>query len=414
MPAESLPVWLGDNQVAVLEKRAWNDLRCRYTAAALERWPLNSPVLSCSLLLGPRPMRALPFLRGLLPEGQALATLAARAGVSVNDTFELLARYGRDIAGALVFAEDAPDESAWGIEPYDDESLAEEIGSLDDHPLGVHDDSELSLAGLQNKLLLVRRPDGTWARPLHGYPSTHILKVEDRRFPRLAALEADCLSLAHHAGLSSVDPHAQTIGGIPCVVVRRFDRVESPQGIRRVHQEDLCQALAIDPGANRGRAKYQRGGGGGPGLRDAASLLDLYAAEPAVQLRRLVAVTAFTVAIGNADAHGKNIAFVHPRAGEIELAPLYDVVPTIMWPTLRRELAMSVNGRFGMDEISLEHISAEGVSWALPERDVANAAIEVLRSLRAAVDGAVGVSDELAHVVSARVESLLAGDVAGA
>ncbi|MEZ5261137.1 MAG: hypothetical protein R2755_05025 [Acidimicrobiales bacterium] len=35
---------------------------------------------------------------------------------------------------------------------------------------------------MQNKLLLIR-DGGAWFRPTGGRPSTHILKVEDRRFP---------------------------------------------------------------------------------------------------------------------------------------------------------------------------------------------------------------------------------------
>jgi hypothetical protein len=43
-----------------------------------------------------------------------------------------------------------------GIDPYDDESLAATIDNLaSDSPI-VPDDSELSIAGLQNKILLVR------------------------------------------------------------------------------------------------------------------------------------------------------------------------------------------------------------------------------------------------------------------
>ncbi len=51
----------------------------------------------------------------------------------------------------------------FALEPYDDQSLGEEVGVLDENPLGIHDDSELSLAGLQHKLLLVKTQNG-WAR----------------------------------------------------------------------------------------------------------------------------------------------------------------------------------------------------------------------------------------------------------
>ena len=110
---DRLQVWLDGLHVADIERRGRNDtrLRLRYTESALERWPRNTPLVSCSLPLGDRPADVFPFATGLLPEGDALAALAARARISVADTFGLLDRYGRDVAGALVIGADAPDES---------------------------------------------------------------------------------------------------------------------------------------------------------------------------------------------------------------------------------------------------------------------------------------------------------------
>ncbi|HWD70343.1 MAG TPA: HipA domain-containing protein [Solirubrobacteraceae bacterium] len=44
-----------------------------------------------------------------------------------------------------------------------EDQLDQEVADLPDGPLALHDDSELSLAGLQNKMLLVRLSDGRWA-----------------------------------------------------------------------------------------------------------------------------------------------------------------------------------------------------------------------------------------------------------
>src|SRR5680860_1742090 len=218
-----LGVWLDGVHVADLEQRRWPEIRCRYTPAALEAAPLNSPLISCSLPLGPRPLDAAAFCRGLLPEGQALQAMAARAGVAVDETFELLARYGRDVAGALTIAEGTPSESNFGAAPYNAEGLAAAIEELDEFPLGAHEDSELSLAGLQDKLLLVRLGDGRWARPTGGRPSTHILKADDARHPGLVVAEAHCLRLARAADLTTVDSELARFGDGPCLIVSRFD-----------------------------------------------------------------------------------------------------------------------------------------------------------------------------------------------
>lgn len=404
--AERLGVWLDDVHVAELEQRRWPEIRCRYTAAALDRWPRNSPLLSCSLPLSDRPQDALAFCKGLLPEGQALQGLAAAAGVAVNATLELLRRYGRDVAGALVISEDEPGERRFGVEPYDEGSLAAAVDAVEEFPLGAHDDSELSLAGLQDKLLLVKLGDGRWGRPLGGRPSTHILKVDDPRHPGLVEAEALCLDLARAAGLTTVLPELTTIAERPCLIVPRFDREERAAAVRRLHQEDLCQALAIDPEGNRGRAKYEAGGG--PSLRQAAALLDTYAADPSAQLDRLVAVTVFTVLIGNADAHGKNLGLLHPSAETVELAPLYDTVPTALWPRLRTDAAMAVGGQVELADVSIADVVREARAWPhLPERASAVATATAEEILTAISAGAIPADSNVAVLVRERAERFL-------
>ncbi len=388
-------------------------IRCRYTAAALERWPLNSPIISCSLPLDARPQDALAFCKGLLPEGQALQQMAAQAGVAVNETFGLLARYGRDVAGALVIGDEPPNPARFEAIPYTDESLAEAIDVLAEHPLGAHDDSELSLAGLQDKLLLIERQDGGWARPVHGRPSTHILKVDDLRFPGLIAAEAQCLALARVVNLTTVDVQLVQIGDDDRLIVSRFDRTSDPDGMtRRVHQEDLCQALAIDPDANRGRAKYERAGG--PSLHQAAELLDLRAADPLAELDQLVRAVTFTCLIGNADAHGKNIALLHPTPATITLAPLYDTVPTLLWPKLRKESAMMIGGRVLLTETTIADIAREARTWGHPAARAETVADELVQQMLDAIDQQVVPRDStVAKLVRGRAEHMLGDTVAG-
>lgn len=140
-------------------------------------------------------MDATPWVRGLLPEGNHLLAIATRSGVPTNYYADLIARYGRDIAGAFVVSEREPDPRSWAIEPYSDDALAWEIRLVADAPgFGIRDDSELSIAGLQNKLLVVVLGDGRWGRPVNGQPSTHIVKVADERFPGLLAAEHACRS----------------------------------------------------------------------------------------------------------------------------------------------------------------------------------------------------------------------------
>lgn len=158
-------------------------------------------------------------------------------------------------------AEQFPGPRPEGVEADSEESLATEVANLPERPLAIHDDSELSLAGLADKLLLVEMAPGLWGRPLHGRPSTHILKVEDRRYTGMAEMEAACLRLARAVGLTSVDATTRAVGGVPCLIVSRFDRRVLGDNVVRLHQEDSCQALGRDPEADRGRGKYEASGG---------------------------------------------------------------------------------------------------------------------------------------------------------
>jgi serine/threonine-protein kinase HipA len=363
-------------RVADLEARG-TDLRLRYTRAALDLWPTNIPLVSCSMPLSRAWHPARVFMRGLLPEGDHLRQVAAAANVAASDTFGLLARYGRDVAGALVVTghDSVPDESTWSDIAYTSETLLADIAAIEEKTTAwIHDDSELSLAGLQNKLLLVeRRADSgeRWARPVGGQPSTHILKLDDPIRPGLVAAEYHALRLAQDVGLSTLEPEQATLGERAALIVRRYDRQSGMSGtLERVHQEDVCQALRFDHDANRGKGKYEVSGG--PSLRDVAGLLQRYGADPTAEMTRLLQLTTLNVVVGNADAHGKNLSVLLARDGHIRMAPAYDLVPTVLWPNLRRRPAMTVNGRTDITAITTEDLVSEGARWGLnPDRGAA-------------------------------------------
>lgn len=385
-------------------------IRCEYIEDALQRWPGNTPVLSCSLPLVPGMQDPTPFLEGLLPEGEARALIAADLRIVASDAWMLLARLGRDVAGAVQIVPIDRHEvaAAPDVDPYTDDALAQAVARLPARPLDIRDDSELSLAGIQSKMTLVELPDGAWGRPVGGYPSTHILKVEDRRFPGLVELEAAALRLAAELGLSTVEARTADVGGLPCLIVSRYDRRIDDGTVVRIHQEDLCQALAIGPTRSRGgQAKYERHGG--PTLRAAATLLRRFAADVPHEVRQLFRAMVFTVVIGNADAHGKNLSLLHPEPGRIELAPLYDTVPTVLFEQLPRRCAMSVNGVVeDLASVTAADLLDEVVGrsrWGLTQAAARDLLDEVLVELSDAVEEGV-VSGRLAGQVGKRAGQL--------
>ncbi len=98
-----------------------------------------------------------------------------------------------------------------------------------------------------------------------------------------------------------------------------------------------------------------------------ARTLGRYALDEEAQLAKLARIATFTVLIGNADAHGKNLSLLHPTPTNVEIAPLYDTVPTVDWPNLKTHVGMTVNQRNDVNKITRSDLVAEAQSWGLAE-----------------------------------------------
>lgn len=408
MPTRELGVWLDSTRVATFRSNRPGRVECRYSSAALDTWEVNTPVLSYSLPLSTKKLDAFPYVTGLLPEGRHRQEMASLANVATTDLLGMLAQFGRDIAGALVISADDPPIRNPRVEPYAAEDLTQAVFDLaGEHPLGLHNDSELSIAGLADKMLVVALGEGECGRPVHGAPSTHIIKVDDRVHRGLVRAEHACLRLAQHAGLRAASSDLIQVGDAECIVVERFDRRQDElANTVRVHQEDACQALAINPELNERKGKYEASGG--PSFAGVAAVLGAWAEDVEAELLALLDTMVFTVAIGNADAHGKNVSFLLPRPGVVSLAPLYDTVPTVVWPTLRTEAGMFVNGARDLRRVGLDDLVTEAVKWGLGRRVVRERATSVLAALvDGVVAGAVDVDTPALGTTQSRAEDLL-------
>jgi serine/threonine-protein kinase HipA len=402
---EELTVWLYGEIVATIESER-RRLRLRYSPEALERYPGGSPLLSFTLPVsaaqfGTGAVR--PFLDGLLPEGDSRRVIAEDLQLRADDTFGLIRALGRDCAGAIVIqpAEDAapPPTTTTAAEPLTDDELAELIANLRTVPLGANDRVRISLAGVQEKLLLTRLPDGRWGRPVDGTPSTHILKPEIRGYPNTVENEAVCMRLARHLGLPVADVETIEIGGRALLVVSRYDRLVGADGrVERIHQEDLSQATGIPPAR-----KYQEGGG--PTLRTLAGILT--ATDPD-SLPNLLRAVVLHVIVGNGDAHGKNYSLLHEHSGAVGLAPLYDVMSTLYYGDDR--LAMYVDDVGRTDRVTTDRILNEANSWGMARRAASEIVGDLLVSVPDAVERAVsetpGVPNQIQRIVASQLDRL--------
>ena len=348
------------------------------TAAGIERFGANSQVLSVAIPLTPmqrrdRVARRRNWFAELLPEGDQYDYLLAQGGLRRDDTPAFLARYGRDVAGALqIWDLDDPTEPK---RPATRALTEAEIRTLLEDPIGspLANDPQLgksSLGGVQPKVVLVRTPNG-WAQALGGHPTTHILK------PRLGGDKATVIydeefgsRLARRLGLADFATLIEQFDGLPTLVIERYDRI----GGERVHQADFSQVLGAS-----GNQKYQEIGGV-ISLRRVADSLKTHASES--ELLRLARMVVFAAGIGNLDLHTKNLGLLHPAEGDVTIAPAYDVVPQAHLPNDGR-MALAVNGKYRHVDITGEDLATEFASWGLRRASVT--VDDALEELRAAV-----------------------------
>jgi len=337
----NLIVYLNADRVGILEQTTSGLLQFSYDDAWLLR--PGASVLSRSLPLQnevfPR-NRVRPFFAGLLPEEQPRKTIAKILGISDTNDFAMLERIGGECAGAVSLLPE-------GIVPIDPKDtrhreltkseLIQIIDELPSRPLMAGEEGlRLSLAGAQDKLPIMLH-NNKISLPLDGTPSTHILKPEPSNFPGLATNEVFCMTLAKAVGLNTPNVEYRLIGNKPCILVQRYDRVTDENGITtRIHQEDFCQALGLPP-----ERKYQAEGG--PTFSDCISLLQNWSTTPVLDIPQFINGQIFNVLIGNTDAHGKNFSFLYSGSKQ-RLAPYYDLVSTLAWPNLSKNLAMNIGG----------------------------------------------------------------------
>ena len=323
------------------------------------RYTRDARAISLSLPLGRQsftPAQSRPFFEALLPEGAVRDQIAGQLKLAASDSFGLLGALGRDCAGALQVSDAGRMSEHPSVRWLEDRELDALIEELPRHPLGVHGAERhlrLSLAGVQHKAVLVRDERARFGKPLDGMPSSHILKPElpGGDYPGLATNECFCMLLAARCGLAAAAVELVRAAGRPCLVVERFDRELSAWPRRRLHQEDLCQALGLTPDF-----KYQKDGWRLPSYQALAELLDRHSPSPGLDRLAGAHAAVFHFLVGNADAHAKNIALLHAGGGA-RLAPLYDVVSTAAYPELSTELALSIGDELDPGAIGSIHWS---------------------------------------------------------
>lgn len=300
--------------------------------------------------------RTRAWFEALLPEGEQRTRIAGRFGLSTSNSFGLLAEIGWECAGAVAVTPEGATIRTGAYRALTDAEVGQRLDALPARPFDTDGEVRVSLGGYQSNLVLAWR-DGGWAEPTNGSPSTHLLKPEPEIWPGLAAAEAWAMTLAGHVTPAAAVRWDSALASAPTLVVTRFDRVLEGTAIRRRHQEDLTQLLGLLPEAKYAHPPLTPWM---PSWRRMADTLLRRSVDPIQDQLALVRQMTVTIALANADAHAKNVAVVHEGGGLVSLAPMYDVVPTVVFVPRQVRSAMSIAGKFRMDEIAVEHPRRRG------------------------------------------------------
>lgn len=206
-----------------------------------------------------------------------------------------------------------------------------------------------------------------------------------------ARVEHAMLLLARACGLVTAESRVVEVGGRDVLLVKRFDREQSPQGYRRARMVSALTLLrAEDTYQSRDKWSYVL----------LAEELRRVCSDPERNAVELFRRMCFNALISNVDDHPRNHAVI-AREQDWQLSPAYDLTPATPISQERRDLAMACGdaGRVA----SAGNLLSQSARFLLahPQADATMAAMEeqVRASWYATARGA-GVSERDCEKIS--------------
>lgn len=295
------------------------------------------------------PNGALPaFFAGLLPEGHRLSVLRRAVKTSASDEFTLLLAVGGDTPGdvRVLPAGEPPVAASALIDPADPGSLdfRSLVDAVDTHAIpGVQDKASASMI----------------SAPVSGRDGRYILKLSPAEYPHL--VEDELLHLTAARGLRLPVAAARIVHdrtGVPGLLVERFDRVHDGDRWRRLGLEDATQVLGLPPAA-----KYT------VSAEEVVLGLAAVCRAPAVAVRAAYLQFAFAWLSGNGDLHAKNLSVLWQSTGAWSIAPMYDVLCTLVYGDDSMALPLADRTR----GLKSRHWAEFAEAIGLPQRAAASA-----------------------------------------
>jgi len=345
----TLNVYLYGEKIGVLHEDRFFHLSFQYDNG-------NVPPLSVNL-----PVRdeqyshayAFAFFENLIPEGNALKLLTIDRTTG-NKVFTILDKFGGDCAGAVSFYKTIPinniDEKLIKISST---KIAQIIDKLPEDPLltSLKNPPRLSLAGAQSKFA-VHKINNQYYRSDDNHPTTHIIKITNKQFQNLLENELFCMRLGKETKLDVPYVKLYEAEERPYLEIERYDRSTKNGIVKRIHQEDFCQALGM-----LSDQKYQFSSGAS--IKNCYKVIESFSSNHITDINRFLEWVTFNYLIGNTDAHAKNISLLHTDSG-IKLAPFYDLLSVEAYPkkVVDHSIAMLINGKGTYESVKTNDFTA--------------------------------------------------------
>jgi serine/threonine-protein kinase HipA len=357
MSMRELYIHYEDSLVCSIEEDKEGVLVLHYTSdwcETSEAFPLS---LALKLQKEPYRGRAVTaFIENLLPEGEQRKQIEHIAELPDNDDIAFLERFGEDCAGALTVSRFATKQRATPHvlkeHTISYESVEHAVKNGQPVQLILEEDGELppfSLAGAQAKFPCIVR-DNALILPRSGEPTTHIVKLPIRAGDKLLdSVENEylCMQFAKKSGLNV--PDVRLLGrNMPLFAIERFDRTVQEGQVKRLHTQDICQALG-----RLSKEKYERHGG--PSFASCYELIRDNSSHIPTDVLSLLDWLGFNLAIGNNDSHAKNLSLMLGMKG-LQLAPYYDLICTALYKQYSPNFAFRIGTVSSWDKVSYKQL----------------------------------------------------------
>lgn len=335
-----------------------------------------------------RSVKVANYFDNLLPDNARIRKrLKARYATKTDNIFDLLEAIGRDCVGAVQLLAVESEPTGFDRIQYqalDEAGVAEQLRAVPTLPGYGADpfaDFRISIAGAQEKTALLKIGE-QWCVPTGATPTTHIFKlplglVGGYQFDLRHSVENEwlCLKFLSALGLPVATAEIGQFEDQKALIVERFDRrwipakLDKPQWIARLPQEDFCQVMGIAPDN-----KYESAGG--PGIQSALQILKGSQSAELDCTIFVMAQFAFWL-LAAIDGHAKNFSIGLHAQDKYEMTPLYDVLSA--WPIIGRganhlplqdaKMAMALRGKnvhYRISEIYPRHWEALANNCGVP------------------------------------------------